>query len=94
MVGPGSRSLGPALSHVHNGAEVRHPPERRYILDGFEVMTQTPRPIDPPDAFFGGRTNAYQLFRHALGDERDVVFLSLNGLLSHLPILVSLSRQV
>ena len=31
---------------------------------------QTPRPLDPRDAFFGGRTNAYQLYRHVEGDER------------------------
>ncbi|KAK2552521.1 hypothetical protein P5673_026364 [Acropora cervicornis] len=30
----------------------------------------TPRPLDPRDAFFGGRTNAYQLYRCVEGDER------------------------
>ena len=31
---------------------------------------QTPRLLDPRDPFFGGRTNAYQLYRHVEGDER------------------------
>ncbi|XP_067026753.1 uncharacterized protein [Acropora muricata] len=137
------------LRHAHNGGEVRPLPDRRYTVDGFDVMTQTvyefdgcfwtgcptcfpqrheshprllgrtmddvfalrqekhdllrqhgylvrsiwecewlrrraadpaiqtflqthqtPRPLDPRDAFFGGRTNAYQLYRCVEGDER------------------------
>ena len=30
---------------------------------------QTPLPLDPRDSFFGGRTNAYQLYKRVEGDE-------------------------
>ena len=30
----------------------------------------TPRQLDPRDAFFGGRTNTYQLYRHVEVEER------------------------
>ena len=39
-------------------------------IQTFLQTHQTPRPLDPRDAFFGGRTNAYQLYRCVEGDER------------------------
>ncbi|XP_067036362.1 uncharacterized protein [Acropora muricata] len=39
-------------------------------IQTFLQSHQTPLPLDPRDAFFGGRTNAYQLYRCVEGDER------------------------
>ena len=47
--------------------------EAKAGFDPFDQMTACNRylrPLDPRDAFFGGRTNAYQLYRHVEGDER------------------------
>ena len=39
-------------------------------IQAFLLSYQTPQALDPRDAFFGGRTNAYQLYRQAQGDEK------------------------
>ena len=72
-VGLGTGAWGPdeltrvvMAPSVHDYKIIVVDASRAYSL----VAYQTPRPLDPRDAFFGGRINAYQLYRHVEGDER------------------------